>query len=104
MAHLAAGSKAAPQTRRRNGLVGQIMNSVPRLSVVIPTYRRCASVERVLGALARQSVSPAEYEVVVSIDGSEDGTRELLDRYRAPYALHSLWRPSRGRAAAPNAG
>jgi|SRR5579859_872378 len=80
------------------------MNSVPRLSVVIPTYRRRASVERALGALAQQSMSPADYEVVVSIDGSQDGTRELLDSYRAPYALHSLWRPNGGRAAALNAG
>jgi len=80
------------------------MNSKPRLSVVIPTYQRRASVERVLGALARQSVPPAEFEVVISIDGSEDGTRELLERYQAPYALQSLWRPNGGRAAALNAG
>jgi glycosyltransferase involved in cell wall biosynthesis len=81
-----------------------MMKSAPRLSVVIPTYRRRDSVERALIALARQSISPADFEVLVSVDGSEDGTRELLERYQAPYALRSLWRPNRGRAAALNAG
>jgi GT2 family glycosyltransferase len=81
-----------------------MIKSAPRLSVVIPTYRRRDSVERALSALAQQSVSSADFDVVVSIDGSDDGTRELLEGYQAPYALRSVWRPNRGRAAALNAG
>lgn len=75
-----------------------------RASVIIPTYRRCASVQRLLHALARQTLPADDYEVIVSIDGSEDGTREMVDRLPSPYELRALWQPNRGRAAACNAG
>lgn len=76
----------------------------PRVSVVIPTHQRRASVERVLGSLTSQSLPPDEYEVVVSIDGSTDGTRELVDAMRLGFALRSIWKPRGGRASACNAG
>ena len=75
-----------------------------RLSVVIPTYARCASVRRALDALGRQTLGPTEYEVVVAIDGSEDGTQQMVEQVAAPYALRALFRPHGGRAAACNAG
>lgn len=80
------------------------MTGSPQISVVVPTYRRCASVERTLRALSMQTLPADGYEVIVSIDGSEDGTREMLARFPAPYRLRSLWQPNRGRAAACNAG
>ncbi len=80
------------------------MNTTPKLSVIIPTYRRRASVERALHALARQTLSPETYEVIVSIDGSQDGTHEMVANYLAPYRLYHVWQPNRGRAAARNAG
>ena len=76
----------------------------PRVSVVIPTYRRKASLERALGALCRQTFPASQFEAIVSIDGSEDGTRESVAAFRAPYALRGIWRPNGGRAAACNAG
>jgi len=76
----------------------------PLVSVVIPTYQRCASVRRLLTALSRQTVAAAEYEVIVPIDGSDDGTREMIERFDAPYRLVGSWQPNRGRAAARNAG
>src|SRR4051812_8618211 len=45
-----------------------------RISVVIPTYQRRASVQRALRALSRQTLQPEYYEVIVAIDGSTDGT------------------------------
>ena len=75
-----------------------------RLSVVIPTYQRCDSVQRALQALSGQTLSPDQYEVVVSIDGSQDGTREMVSQFSAPYRLRFTWQPNRGRAAACNAG
>ena len=74
------------------------------MSVVIPTYQRRASVERALRALARQTLPVDEYEVILSIDGSDDGTREMATQLAAPYRLHVLWQPNRGRSAACNAG
>ena len=60
--------------------------------------------ERCLRALARQTLPADQYEVIVSIDGSEDGTREMVEALLVPYALQALWQPNRGRAAACNAG
>lgn len=80
------------------------MTATPRVSVIVPTYQRRASVERALHALERQTMAPAEYEVIVAIDGSQDGTRELVDGFAAPYRLRGFWQPNRGRAAACNLG
>ncbi len=74
------------------------------ISVIIPTYGRCVQVQRALEALARQTLAPDRYEVIVSIDGSVDGTREMVAHFPAPYTLRAIWQPNRGRAAACNAG
>ena len=76
----------------------------PRLSVIIPTFQRKVLLERALRALTMQTIPPANYEVIVSIDGSEDGTQELVAGFQAPYALRGIWQSHRGRAAACNAG
>ena len=41
----------------------------PRVSVVVPTYRRPALLERCLGALAAQTLPAADYEIIVVHDG-----------------------------------
>src|SRR4029453_2390525 len=76
----------------------------PKVSVVIPSYGRKASVERALRALGRQTFPADLFEAVVSIDGSDDGTRESVAAFRAPYFIRGIWNPNRGRAAACNAG
>ena len=80
------------------------MNATPYLSVIIPTFQRRDSVERELRALARQTLAPETFEVTVAIDGSQDGTREMVEAFAAPYRLNCMWQPNRGRAAARNAG
>ena len=80
------------------------MDSCPRVSVVIPTYERRLSLERTLRALSLQTMPPDQFEVVVSIDGSTDGTREMVAAFRAPYSLIAQWQQNRGRAAARNSG
>ncbi len=80
------------------------MTSSPRVSVVIPTYQRRASVQRLLEALGQQTLAPDEYEALVVVDGSDDGTREMVADFAAPYRLQALWQPNRGRAAACNTG
>lgn len=76
----------------------------PKVSVVIPTYCRRDSVRRTLGKLADQTLPHDDYEVVVTVDGSEDGTREMLEGLSTPYQLTHIWQPNRGRAAACNTG
>jgi len=97
-------SKSAVLGGERRTRTEDSAEASPRMSVVIPTRERCDSVRRVLRALGRQTLPATEYEVVVSIDGSEDGTRELIEHFSAPFELRALWQPNLGRAAACNAG
>jgi GT2 family glycosyltransferase len=80
------------------------MLSPPYISVVIPSYGRCASVHRALQALAHQTLPAHEYEVILSVDGSEDGTSEMAAQFSAPYRFVVSLQPHKGRAAACNAG
>jgi glycosyltransferase involved in cell wall biosynthesis len=80
------------------------MSDSPLASVVIPTAGRRRLVQRLLDALARQTVEPSRFEVIVVSDGAVDGTVELVEGYPAPFSLSCLSRPHQGRAAACNAG
>ena len=72
-----------------------------RVSVIVPTHQRRASLDRALRALRTQSLPPDEYEVIVAIDGSTDGTRELVETMER---VRWVWQPRGGRASACNAG
>jgi GT2 family glycosyltransferase len=87
-----------------NSVFPAAVNGSPRVSVVIPSHQRRDSVARVLRALSDQEYPAAQYEVIVSIDGSDDGTREMVGSFEAPYALRAIWQPRHGRASACNAG
>jgi len=75
----------------------------PRASVIIPTHQRREALRRALTALAAQSTEAASYEVIVSVDGSSDGSEEMVRSFDAPYELRLTAGPARGRAAACNA-
>jgi len=75
-----------------------------KVSIIIPTYRRCESVKRLLKAMSNQTFNFEHFEVIVSIDGSEDGTREMIEQFNSPYRLLFLWEPNSGRATACNRG
>jgi GT2 family glycosyltransferase len=76
----------------------------PTLSVVIPTFQRRAALARLLGALEAQTLDAKDYEVVVAVDGSTDGTVEMLADRPTPYTLRWVHQANRGRAAACNRG
>jgi GT2 family glycosyltransferase len=80
------------------------MTASGTISVVVPTYQRRERLLALIGALERQAFSASRMEVVVSIDGSTDGTREALQGLRTAFALRTMWHPRRGRAAAVNTG
>ena len=75
-----------------------------KVSIIIPTYQRCSSVKRALTTLTDQSFPADEFEVIVSIDGSEDGTREMVSSFKAEYKLRAIWNENSGRASACNRG
>lgn len=76
-----------------------------RASVIVPTHQRREALRRELLALARQAAPADSFEVVVTVDGSTDGTGEMLATLRdeVPYALRVAASDGRGRAAARNA-
>ncbi|BHH82704.1 glycosyltransferase family 2 protein [Desulforhopalus sp. 52FAK] len=51
------------------------------ISVVLPTYNRKETLELLLPLLERQSLPLDQFEVIVSDDGSTDGTQEFLTLY-----------------------
>jgi GT2 family glycosyltransferase len=80
------------------------VNADKRLSVVIPTYNRRDQLERTLSALSAQTFPANDFEVIVSIDGSLDGTRDLIAGFPSPFRLSAVERANAGRAAACNLG
>lgn len=73
-------------------------------SVVIPTYRRRASLERVLTALRSVEWPADALEVLVVSDGGDDGTVEMARSLRTPFPLRVLEQANQGPAAARNLG
>ena len=75
-----------------------------RVSVVVPTRNRLASLPTALAALRRQAGDPRELELIVVDDGSSDGTGAFLAGLAATGAIVHVEGPGRGAAAARNAG
>ena len=75
-----------------------------KVSVIIGTYNRRDLLARTLPTVLTQDFPAHEYEVVVVVDGSTDGTVELLRDLRPPCELRVITQPNRGLAAARNAG
>lgn len=80
------------------------MTLSPGVSVVVPTYQRRECLRSLLTALQCQSVPPETFEVIVSVDGSTDGTLEMVRAFDGGYPLRAIWNPNGGRASACNAG
>lgn len=79
----------------------------PRVSVVVPTYRRAALLDQCLEALLGQGMAPEQYEIIVVDDAGEAETRAVVARraQTTHVKLHYLAMESRrGPAAARNVG
>jgi len=77
--------------------------STPLISVIIPTFNRCASLSDVLDRLAGQSQPASTYEVIVVDDGSTDRTPAISAKL-VPYTLRYIRQDRQGSAAARNTG
>ncbi len=73
------------------------------LSVVIATHDRRELLRRCLEALTRQTQDPSTFEVIVAVDGSSDGSAEMVEALRTPYRLRLLKLEKQGHAVAQNA-
>ena len=74
-----------------------------KLSVIVPTHNRMAWLEQLLNSLETQTYS--DFEVIVAIDGSTDGTLAMLEavKRRSQIRLELLVLPQGGQAKARNA-
>ena len=73
-------------------------------TVIIPTFNRKESLLELLDALAHQSCSPDEFDVIVVDDGSTDGTSAAVRRVSHPYRLNILAQENSGPGGARNRG
>lgn len=74
------------------------------ISVVIPTYNRRAIVRQSLETLFRQSLSPSQFEIIVVVDGSTDGTAASLRDLHPTCGYRVIEQQNHGPASARNAG
>jgi glycosyltransferase involved in cell wall biosynthesis len=81
---------------------------VPRISVVVPTYRRPRLLRRCLDALLAQTLPPQAYEIIVVDDGHEpriaSDVAELARQPGAPRLRYLRPAQGRGPAVARNCG
>ena len=82
------------------------VNSPLQLSVVLATYARADVLLANLEHLAKQTLSPEAYEVIVVDDGSPDNTEAVCREFisRAPYELRYLRHDNRGPGYTQNRG
>ena len=78
--------------------------SRPLVSIIVPTCNRQGILSRTLPALLGQEEPGADYEVIVVVDGSTDGTLEMLRQGKWGSRLRVIPQSNRGQASARNRG
>lgn len=76
------------------------------VALVVATYNRAGPLEQLLSALERQTIARDSWEVIVAVDGSTDGTDQVLARWadRGTLPLRSFAQPNAGQAVARHNG
>lgn len=75
-----------------------------QVSVIIPHYNRLDALRETLRSLARQSLPPDEFEVIVVDDGSDYDVAQMLGGLELPFEHHLLYQDHKGAASARNLG
>jgi GT2 family glycosyltransferase len=76
----------------------------PSLSVVLPSLNRREKLAEVLTGLDRQNFPPEQFETVVVLDGSTDGSSEMVRSRTTGFELRLIEQENRGLASARNRG
>ena len=80
------------------------MTVAPGVSVVVPVRNGAATVAEALRSIAAQNDGSRPFEIIVVEDGSDDGSRGVVERAAIDLPVSILQGPRRGAAAAVNAG
>lgn len=75
------------------------------ISIIIPVYNAEKFIDRCIASCYRQDISTDNYEIIVVDDGSEDGSREKLNRWcESSPNMRLVLKPNGGLSSARNAG
>ena len=81
---------------------------VRSLTIAVASFQRREPLARLLRALDEQAAevpdAPTRLDIVVVLDGSTDGSCELVTNLRMGVPVQLIWQPNRGLASARNAG
>lgn len=80
------------------------LTTSPRFSVIIPTHNRLKLLQQTIESVLDQDFPADRYEIIVSSDGSTDGTREYLESLDTPVNFRWSHIESSGASAARNRG
>ncbi len=75
-----------------------------KISIVIGSFNQKHVLEKTLQSLADQSLSPSDYEIIVSDSRSTDGTEELLSNFAPACTFRYRIQTNSGKASARNVG
>lgn len=73
-----------------------------RISIIIPTYNRKDVLIKTLKTFTQQSHD--DFEIIIVDDGSEDGTKEAIERLNLSFKLRYFFQNNKGPASARNLG
>ena len=96
----AAGRSVPPPAPRAAVSVSE----PPELSVAVASYNRRDGLARSLDALAQQTLPSDRFEVIVVLDGSTDGSAEMVRARSDPFELKLVEQENSGLSATRNRG
>lgn len=76
------------------------MNEKYKASVIIPTYNRAELLRKTIISLCNQNISKDQYEVLICDDGSEDETKNVVEKFSEKINIKYLFQEHNGFGAA----
>jgi glucosyl-dolichyl phosphate glucuronosyltransferase len=73
-------------------------------SIIVPTFNRCAALERTLNSLTKIDSRKTNYEVLIIDNGSTDGTSEMIEGFRSRLQCRVISEPMPGLLSARHRG
>lgn len=63
----------------------------PQIALILATYNRSTSLERLLNNLKKQTISRDRWELIIGVDGGEDDTVDILKKWKDHDELPLSW-------------